>query len=75
MINPPVLWVLEALNFVGNVQGDDVRPVAVEEESLEELHTEDPEDDEECAADEDNVAYRLQRGEKSLHHYKRNKNN
>ena len=45
----PVAAQLEALRLV--LHGVGVRPLAVEEEPLEELHAEDAEDDEECAAD------------------------
>jgi hypothetical protein len=38
------------------------------EEALEELDPEDAEDDEECAADEDNVPDGLEGGEEGLHH-------
>ena len=41
---------------------------AVEEEALEELDAEDAKDDEEGAADEDDVADGFEAGEQGLHH-------
>ena len=49
---------LQALRLVRHVPR--VRTLAVEKEPLEELHTQDAEDDEEGAADQDNVSDGLQ---------------
>ena len=45
-----------------------IRTVTVKEHSLEELDTEDAEDEEEGAADDDDVADGLEAGEQGLHH-------
>ena len=60
----PVPTQLQALRLV--LHGGRVRTLAVEKESLEELHAEDAEDDEEGAADQDDVPDRLQRREQRL---------
>ena len=45
-----------------------IRTVTVKEHSLEELNPKDAEDEEEGAADDDNVADGLEAGEQGLHH-------
>ena len=45
-----------------------IRTVAVKEHSLEELDPQDSEDEEEGAADDDDVADGLEAGEQGLHH-------
>ena len=63
-VEPDVALICEAVGLVAHVL--DVRPVAVIERALEQLHAEDAEDNEERAANEDNVADRPQRREKRL---------
>ena len=60
----PVPAQLQALRLV--LHGVRVRTLAVEKEALEELHAEDAENDEEGAADQDNVSNGLQRREQRL---------
>ena len=60
----PVPTQFQALRFV--LHRVRVRTLAVEEEPLEELHAEDAKDDEERAADQNDVSDRLQRGEQCL---------
>ena len=60
----PVPAQLQALRLV--LHGVRVRTLAVEKEALEELHAEDAKDDEEGAADQDDVSDGLQRREQRL---------
>ena len=59
---------LQTLHFGCDILSPNVWTVAVKEHSLEQLDTEDAEDEEEGAADDDDVADRLEAGEQGLHH-------
>ena len=59
---------LQTLHLGCDILSPNVRTVAVKEHSLEELDPEDAEDEEEGAADDDDVADGLEAGEQSLHH-------
>ena len=59
---------LQTLHLGCDILSPNVRTVAVKEHSFEQLDPEDAEDEEEGAADDDDVADGLEAGEQGLHH-------